>query len=304
VNTEASEVISGIVKERMGLEDDQVWISEQNIDIPEDERLYIVIGMISSQVTSNNQKTVMATISLNSISDVLLVPDMSGQAYFNRNGTSLNVGVLTTIDLTSNLPGILLVTDGTLRININLESIDLEGLNFVGNLDIVDVADTLNTALVGTNVTVVGIIEEVNEIDKSYLVFSVVDNPLYERQYTTFIESIQIDMLSRSDEARTRRYELLASLVSTYSMQQQEENNIKIYRVPSSFTNTSQVEGGSKIKRYTIRAECNNIYSTIEELSTTLPGYPFYDHYPVRVDDEKSIETDEGIINFELPTPT
>ena len=105
MNVEASKVISNIIEERMGLDSDQVWVSEQNINIPEDERLYVVIGMVTSNVTSNNNKTVLATVKIDSVPEV--GTDMSGMAYFNKNGTTLQYGKLTTIDLETNFSGIM-----------------------------------------------------------------------------------------------------------------------------------------------------------------------------------------------------
>ena len=60
------------------------------------------------------------------------------------------------------------------------------------------------------------------------------------------------------------------------------------------------MEGGSRINRYTIRIECNNTFSSLNEI-TDLPGSGnFYDSFKLRVDDEDSISEDSGIIEIEI----
>jgi hypothetical protein len=65
-------------------------------------------------------------------------------------------------------------------------------------------------------------------------------------------DDIQIDIFSRNDEARQRRYEILSALTSFYSQQQQEKYQFKIYNIPHRLINTSRAEGGATIYRYTI----------------------------------------------------
>jgi hypothetical protein len=52
-------------------------------------------------------------------------------------------------------------------------------------------------------------------------------------------ENIQIDIMSRSADAISRRWELLLALNSIYSKQQQEQFGFKISRLPANFVNTS-----------------------------------------------------------------
>ena len=64
--------------------------------------------------------------------------------------------------------------------------------------------------------------------------------------------SVQIDILSRSLEARQRRAELLMALNSFYSKEVQEKKQFRIFELPQTFTNTSGLEGGSEINRFSL----------------------------------------------------
>lgn len=64
--------------------------------------------------------------------------------------------------------------------------------------------------------------------------------------------SVQIDILSRSLEARQRRAELLMALNSYYSKDVQEKKQFRIFELPQTFTNTSGLEGGSEINRFSL----------------------------------------------------
>lgn len=64
--------------------------------------------------------------------------------------------------------------------------------------------------------------------------------------------SVQIDILSRSLEARQRRAELLMALNSYYSKEVQDKKQFRIFELPQSFINTSSLEGGSEINRFSL----------------------------------------------------
>lgn len=64
--------------------------------------------------------------------------------------------------------------------------------------------------------------------------------------------SVQIDILSRSLEARVRRAELLMALNSYYSKEVQEKHQFRIFELPQRFINTSSLEGGSEINRFSL----------------------------------------------------
>ncbi|TDE17713.1 hypothetical protein [Dyadobacter psychrotolerans] len=109
-------------------------------------------------------------------------------------------------------------------------------------------------------------------------------------------ENIQIDILSRDTSAILRRYEILAALKSIYSQQQQELNSFKIYGLPMSFVNSSDAEGSSQLNRFSVVIPCH-IWYRKEKLLT---GYDYYNDFDTRVDDDKSIETPTGIIEFNI----
>lgn len=64
--------------------------------------------------------------------------------------------------------------------------------------------------------------------------------------------SVQIDILSRSREARIRRAELLMALNSYYSKEIQDKHQFRIFELPQRFINTSSLEGGSEINRFSL----------------------------------------------------
>lgn len=63
---------------------------------------------------------------------------------------------------------------------------------------------------------------------------------------------VQVDLMSRSNEARQRRLELLMALNSYYSKNLQDANCFRIFELPRNFINTSGLQGGSDINRFTL----------------------------------------------------
>lgn len=120
-----------------------------------------------------------------------------------------------------------------------------------------------------------------------------------EIQECQMAEYIQIDLLSRSNQAILRKSDIILSLNSIYSKQKQEEFNFKIARLPRSFVNTSYAEGGSQLNRFSISFSCLTWYRKEKVLSAN--GGNYYDEFSTRVDDEETIGTDKGIIEFEIP---
>lgn len=109
-------------------------------------------------------------------------------------------------------------------------------------------------------------------------------------------EFIQIDIASRNKDAVLRRWEIIAALHSIYCQQKQEEQGFKVFRIPRAFNETGGAEGGSLINRFTIVVCCHVLF--IKE--NNLPEYDYYDDFKTRVDDEESIGTDHGIIEFRI----
>lgn len=66
-------------------------------------------------------------------------------------------------------------------------------------------------------------------------------------QYITVVSRIGVDVMSRSHEARDRRFEVLMALASDYSIKQQEANGFQISRLPLSaqIANLSAIDGAA-----------------------------------------------------------
>lgn len=92
---------------------------------------------------------------------------------------------------------------------------------------------------------------------------------------------VQIDLLSRSNEARIRRAEVLMALNSYYSKNLQCEKHFRIFELSQSFINTSNLEGGSDINRFTIR-----IPAMISE--TKIKATDYYDTFQASINLEES----------------
>lgn len=111
-------------------------------------------------------------------------------------------------------------------------------------------------------------------------------------------DNIQIDILSKDKVAVTRRWEIIAALKSIFAQQQQEKFQFKIASIPTSFVNSSNAEGGSQLNRYSIIVPCLVWYKKSKPLSPD--DGSFYDDFHTRVDDENTIGTEKGLIEFEI----
>jgi hypothetical protein len=88
--------------------------------------------------------------------------------------------------------------------------------------------------------------------------------------------SVQIDILSRSREARIRRAELLMALNSYYSKEVQDKYQFRIFELPTRFLNTSSLEGGSEINRFSLIIRA--MISEDKEKTT-----PYYDTFNAQI---------------------
>lgn len=77
----------------------------------------------------------------------------------------------------------------------------------------------------------------------------------YEDIYINENRTMQIDIYSRNNDARTRFPEVQACLNSTYAEQLQDKYQFRI-GVISNAVNLSGLDGGSDINRFTIRFQC------------------------------------------------
>lgn len=92
---------------------------------------------------------------------------------------------------------------------------------------------------------------------------------------------VQIDLLSRSNEARERRAEVMMALNSFYSKNIQDKKQFKIFELPATFMNTSDLQGGSDINRFTIR-----IPTMISE--SKIKNTDYYDKFRANIKIEES----------------
>ena len=77
-------------------------------------------------------------------------------------------------------------------------------------------------------------------------------NSMQESQTLNVHEIYEINILSRNESAMFRKEEILFALVSQYAEQQQELNNFKIFRMPASFNDVSEVEAAARLYRFSI----------------------------------------------------
>ena len=92
-------------------------------------------------------------------------------------------------------------------------------------------------------------------------------------------EDYTINIMSKDDTARTRKEEVILSLNSNYSRNQQELYQFKIGRITGNFTNVSELEGSAVINRFALPISLLAHYS--KTISTD-----YYDTFT------NSIETD------------
>jgi len=76
-----------------------------------------------------------------------------------------------------------------------------------------------------------------------------------EKVFVNEQRQMQIDVYSRNNEARQRFWEVQAALNSDYCQQLQDKYQFRVSKMSNSF-NTSGLEGGSDINRFSIRFNC------------------------------------------------
>jgi len=111
-------------------------------------------------------------------------------------------------------------------------------------------------------------------------------------------ENIQIDIMSSTNEARQKRVNIIMALKSITSQQSQEANNFRIYRIPSSFVNSTEAEGGSQLNKYSIVIPVMCWYRKSAVLSSSTSDY--FDTFTTRADMEDTIGETEGAIEFTI----
>lgn len=78
-----------------------------------------------------------------------------------------------------------------------------------------------------------------------------VDSPSNVTQ-TAYRADVQVDLISRDNTARDSRVKALGAFSSLFSQQIQELNQFRIFPISCSFMNTTSLEGGSDLNRFTI----------------------------------------------------
>ena len=114
-----------------------------------------------------------------------------------------------------------------------------------------------------------------------------INNQYTEIKEIVISDNIQIDIKSRNNDARIRRFEVLTALESVYSKQLQEQYECRIFEIPSGFVNSNEAEGSSQIYRYTttIATQYKKIYKSKVD---------YYDTFPI----EASIDTLDNKTSF------
>lgn len=101
-----------------------------------------------------------------------------------------------------------------------------------------------------------------------------VDGTFSEIQEAVINDNIQIDVTSRNNEARIRRYEVITALHSIRAQEYQDLYNFKLFQIPSSFINTNNIEGGYRIYRYTITVPVQYMRRYVKPID-------YYDKFPI-----------------------
>lgn len=236
MNSLAEQIIVDIIRQEMDLPVANVWIRDQNRKVPQDQGVYVIVGMVDGKTISN----------------VNTYPPVITDEFRITPETAIRAEA----------------TDGDERV------------------------DALGDTRVSASE------DEDSRIDANGNTRIYPFEVLRQIQQLCNLENIQIDIVSRSIAAVNRRWEITAALGSLYSKRQQEENSFKIFRIPASFVNSSSADGGSNINRFSITVSSHVWYRKEKVLQSD--GGDYYDDFTQRVDDEKSIGTQNGIVEFEI----
>lgn len=154
-----------------------------------------------------------------------------------------------------------------------------------------------NVHLGNTDKLQIGIQSIGSRIISSQDSYKTVNDKYTEVKELIIADNIQIDIKSRNNDARIRRFEVIAALESVFSKQMQEKHECRIFEIPQSFTNTNEAEGGSQIYRYTltIAAQYKKMYTNVID---------YYDTFPIeasidRLENKTSFVVDKDFKPFE-----
>ena len=88
-----------------------------------------------------------------------------------------------------------------------------------------------------------------------------VDGNDVEVQQVAQTEMIQIDIMSRNNDARIRKEEVIMALGSLAAQQAMDLNQFKIARFPQQMVDASALEGAGRLNRYTATVLVNALYT-------------------------------------------
>jgi len=91
-------------------------------------------------------------------------------------------------------------------------------------------------------------------------------------QSVNMLASLSIDILSRGNQARDRKEEILMSLNSAYSQSQQTLNGFYIAPITTSFVNLSQEDGAAIPNRF-------NLALNMQYMMKRIVGTPYFDDF-------------------------
>lgn len=96
--------VCNIVKKGMNLSDDQIWIYNQKIDIPNDNRLYVVVSLKNESIFGNNIQYQDANNGLEEVIWTNLVSDVSIELFsYNTQALNRRYDILTSMRSTYSL---------------------------------------------------------------------------------------------------------------------------------------------------------------------------------------------------------
>ena len=85
-------------------------------------------------------------------------------------------------------------------------------------------------------------------------------------------ENYTINVISKNDEARQRKEEVVMALNSNFSQNQQGLHQFQIAKISNGFINVSELEGAGMLNRFAINIDCTGFYNKINNIT-------FYDDF-------------------------
>ena len=281
--TEVEKIIVDIIKSEMVLTDTYgkdikendipcILIRSQNMKLGETDKLQIIVGMVDGKVVASNNYSDFVSIVQNVTYDAdagtfVLFYDSTSIGTFAYNVTAATIQAAFDASSWGQLYFSVATITGGFAISTP-RNLTPSTITTTSNL-------TKNSDPVTITITSVQTPTEIQQVQMS--------------------ENIQIDIQSRNNDARTRRWEIIAALQSIYAKQKMEENSFKIFRIPRSFVNSGMSDGGSVLNRFSIVINCYTWYNKTKNITE------YYDDFNTRVDDESTITEAVGAIEIQEP---